>query len=160
MVVAGLAHERRALARALGRGLHVTPSEASAWSDVKASAPGSVVSLDLDIDAGFVDGDNGLTVIATSDVLGGRLASRGAGGDRSLLAAESDMRLGDVVLHEDHGVGVLRELQTVEIDGVTHDTLRLEYYGGASVLAPVEEIGRNLALRRRGRGGQPRSAEE
>ena len=142
VVVAGLAHERRALARALGRGLHVTPSEASAWSDVEASAPGSVVSLDLDIDAGFVDGDNGLTVIATSDVLGGRLASRGAGGDRSLLAAEPDMRLGDVVLHEDHGVGVLRELQTVEIDGVTHDTLRLEYYGGASVLAPVEEIGR------------------
>jgi transcription-repair coupling factor (superfamily II helicase) len=50
--------------------------------------------------------------------------------------------LGDVVLHEDHGIGVLRELRTVEIDGVWHDTLRLEYHGGASVLTPVGEIGR------------------
>jgi transcription-repair coupling factor (superfamily II helicase) len=142
VVLAGLAHERRALARALGRGLHVTPIEVSAWFDVEAAAPGSIVSLDLDIDAGFVDSDERLTVIAASDVLGGRLASRGTGGDRSLLAAEPDLRLGDVVLHEDHGVGVLRELQTIEIDGVTHDTLRLGYHGGASLLAPVAEIGR------------------
>ena len=141
VVLAGLAHESRALARALARGLQLTPSVISGWSEVEASDPGSVTSLDLDIDTGFVDGASGLTVIAASDVLGGRLASRGGGGGE-LLSAEQDLRLGDVVLHEDHGIGVLRELQTVEIDGVSHDTLRLEYYGGASVLAPVDEIGR------------------
>ena len=36
----------------------------------------------------------------------------------ALLAAEPDLRIGDVVLHEDHGIGVLRALETVEIDGV------------------------------------------
>jgi transcription-repair coupling factor (superfamily II helicase) len=142
VVLAGLAHERRALARAVGRGLKLTPVEVPSWSQVEAAEPGAVVSLELDIDAGFVDAANARTVIAASDVLGGRLARRASTGDRALLAAEPDLRIGDVVLHEDHGIGVLRELQTVEVDGVTHDTLRLEYHGGASVLAPVAEIGR------------------
>ena len=42
----------------------------------------------------------------------------------------------------DHGIGVLRELQTLEIDGKVQETLRLEYHGGASVLAPISEIDR------------------
>jgi len=142
VVLVGLLQERRALARALRRGLALTPNEMDGWSAVLESAPGSVIGFELDIDTGFVDIDKGLTVIAASDVMGGRLASPGAPGDRSSLVAEPDLRLGDVVLHEDHGIGVLRELQTVQIDGVTHDTLRLEYYGSASVLAPVAEIGR------------------
>jgi transcription-repair coupling factor (superfamily II helicase) len=142
VVLTGLSQERRALARALGRGLHLTPAAVDGWADVEGCEPGAVLSLDLDLDTGFVDRGSGLTVMAAADVLGGRLASRGPTGDRSLLAADPDLRLGDVVLHEDHGIGVLRELQTVEIDGVAHDTLRLEYHGGASVLAPIDEIGR------------------
>ena len=59
VVLAGLSHERRALARALGRGLHLTPTEVGGWSEVLAAEPGAVVSLDLDIDAGFVDPDHG-----------------------------------------------------------------------------------------------------
>jgi transcription-repair coupling factor (superfamily II helicase) len=141
VVLAGLAHERRSLSRALARGLKITPSTAATWKDAAGAAPGSVCTIDLDIDAGFVDVEQGLTVIAASDVLGGRLAARNRYGP-DLLTPEPDLRPGDVVLHEDHGIGVLRELQTLEVDGVTHDTLRLEYHGGASVLAPVAEIGR------------------
>jgi transcription-repair coupling factor (superfamily II helicase) len=104
-------------------------------------APGEVVSLQVDLDAGFIDTAEALAVVAASDVVGGRMAAKGAAGSSDLLA-EPDLRIGDVVLHEDHGVGVLRDLVTVEIDGVDRDTLRLDYHGGASVLAPIEEIGR------------------
>ena len=80
-------------------------------------------------------------MIAAADVLGGRVAdaaSTGTGGAHG----RPDLRIGDVVLHEDHGVGVLRDLETVEVDGLARDALRLEYHGGAGVLAPIEEIGR------------------
>jgi hypothetical protein len=69
------------------------------------------------------------------------MAARPTSGIQDLVA-EPDLRPGDVVLHEDHGVGVLRDLKTVEIDGVARDTLQLDYHGGASLLAPIEEIGR------------------
>ena len=142
VVVAGLAHERRSLSRALARGLQLTPTAIETWADAAALPAGSVCSLELDIDTGFIDSDEGVAVVAAPDVLGGRLAERGPKGRELLAAAEPDLRPGDVVLHEDHGIGVLRELELVEIDGQAHDTLRLEYHGGASVLAQVNEIDR------------------
>jgi transcription-repair coupling factor (superfamily II helicase) len=141
VVLAGLATERRALARALARGLKLTPVEASSWTAAATAAAGTVSSFDLDVDSGFTDPERRLTLIAAADVLGGPLAVRGGGG-RHLPAPEPDLRPGDVVLHEDHGIGVLRELETVEIDGLTLDTLRLDYHGGTSVLAPIDEIDR------------------
>ena len=141
VLVTGLKHELSPLARALSRGLQLTPEPATTWQEIAARPPGSVSSLQLDLDTGYFDPAQGLCVIAAADVLGGRLVDRRSQG-REALISEPDLRIGDVVLHEDHGVGVLRELQTVEIDGTLRDTLRLEYAGGASVLAPAEEIGR------------------
>jgi transcription-repair coupling factor (superfamily II helicase) len=141
VVLTGMAHERRALARALDRGLSLTPVCVEDWAAAMGVAPGAVAGVELDLDAGFADVRAGLVVIAAADVLGGRLAARRTS-DATALAAEPDLRIGDVVLHEDHGIGVLRDLETVEIDGVERDTLRLEYHGGASVLVAVEDIGR------------------
>ncbi|MEW5687951.1 MAG: TRCF domain-containing protein [Pseudomonadota bacterium] len=139
VVLAGLEHEMRSLRRALARGLDRTLGPAATWQDILAAPPGGVWVLEGDLDAGF--GDGARTVIAAADVLGGRLAARrGPGLEAAVL--EPELRPGDVVLHEDHGVGVLRDLEVVELDGVVQDTLRLEYRGGASVLAPVGEIDR------------------
>jgi transcription-repair coupling factor (superfamily II helicase) len=141
VVLTGLKHERAPLARALSRGLQLTPTRIESWSAIEAAEPGTVGYLDLDLDTGFVDAERGLVVVAAADVLGGRLADRKSQGSAALVV-ESDLRLGDVVLHEDHGIGVLRELVTVEIDGVTRDALRLEYHGETFVLSPTDEIGR------------------
>ncbi|MDP3492177.1 MAG: CarD family transcriptional regulator [Hyphomonadaceae bacterium] len=141
VVLTGLRHEQRALAKALDRGLGLKPGVAPDWEAARNAPVGDVVSLEVDLEAGFVEPAAALAVIAASDVLGGRVAARKTQGAAALLA-EPDLRIGDVVLHEDHGVGVLRDLRTVHVDGVDHDTLQLEYYGGASLLAPVEEIGR------------------
>jgi transcription-repair coupling factor (superfamily II helicase) len=141
IVITGQAHEQRALDRALTRGLKLTPTRVGSFAEGEVAQAGSVCSVDIDMDAGFVDNVAGLTVIAAPDVLGGRIASR-ASSRLDLLTPEPDLRPGDVVLHEDHGIGVVRALETVEIDGVSHDTLRLDYHGGSSVLAPIDEIGR------------------
>ncbi|MBI1684142.1 DEAD/DEAH box helicase [Caulobacter hibisci] len=141
VVLTGLKHEQRTLAKALARGLALKPEPVADWQAALSAPLGEVVSLQVDLDTGFLDPSEGLVVIAASDVVGGRIAAKSAASATDLLA-EPDLRIGDVVLHEDHGVGVLRDLKTVEIDGVEHDTLQLEYHGGDSLLAPIEEIGR------------------
>ncbi|WP_454718789.1 DEAD/DEAH box helicase [Caulobacter segnis] len=141
VVLTGLRQELRPMARALARGLDLKPKPVADWSAALSAERGGVVSVELDLDTGFVEAANDLVVIAASDVSGGRTAARAATSVQDLLA-EPDLRPGDVVLHEDHGVGVLRELARIEIDGVGRDTLQLEYHGGDTLQAPVEEIGR------------------
>lgn len=141
VILTGLAHEQRALAKALARGLDLKPDPVADWSAGLARTPGDVASLEIDLEVGFFDDTHALTVIAASDVLGGRLAARKSTSAADLLA-DPDLRIGDVILHEDHGVGVLRDLVEVDIDGVARDALQLEYRGGASLLAPITEIGR------------------
>jgi transcription-repair coupling factor (superfamily II helicase) len=141
VVLTGLGQELRPLARALARGLDLKPQRCADWAQALASPSGAVVSVELDLDTGFIEAASRLVVIAASDVVGGRIATRGATNLQDLLA-EPDLRPGDVVLHEDHGVGVLRDLTRIEIDGVGYDTLQLEYHGGDILQAPAEEIGR------------------
>ena len=141
VILTGFEHERRALQRALTRGLSLTPDLMTSWAQALGAEPGALLALDADLETGFVDRAAAVAVIAAPDVLGGRLAERRSTG-RDALSAEQDLRIGDVVLHEDHGVGVLRALEVVELDGVPRDTLRIGYHGGASILAPVEELGR------------------
>ncbi len=141
VVLTGLKHEQRPLAKALARGLNLKPGAVANWQTALSAELGEVVSLQIDLDTGFIDPAAGLAVIAASDVVGGRMAARSTGTTPDLMA-EPDLRIGDVVLHEDHGVGVLRDLKTVVIDDVERDTLQLEYHGGDTLLAPIEEIGR------------------
>ena len=139
VVLTGLRHELRPLTRALLRGLDRRPERASSWAEVVGGD--AVFALEADLETGFVDPGRAVTVIAASDLLGGRMAARQAS-DIGELTREPDLRPGDVVLHEDHGLGVLRDLTTVDIDGAARDVLHLEYHGGDRILAPVEEIGR------------------
>lgn len=140
VILTGLRHELGALAKALKRGLGVAPEPVADWVAARLAALGTVVTVLADLDTGFVDLGGATTVIAAADVLGGRMARRTS--NSPALGVEPDLRTGDVVLHEDHGVGILRDLKAIEVDGVVLDTLQLEYHGGASVLAPIDEIGR------------------
>jgi transcription-repair coupling factor (superfamily II helicase) len=141
VVLTGAPHELRSLVRAARRGLDLEAQRVEAWAEVSAAAPGGLLALTADVEAGFRAPAEGLVLVSPSDVLGGRAAARSAGGGPQLLA-EPDLRVGDVVLHEDHGLGVLEALEPVEVDGQARDALRIAYHGGDALLAPIEEFGR------------------
>ncbi|WP_312145732.1 DEAD/DEAH box helicase [Brevundimonas sp.] len=140
VVLAGLAHEQRVMARLLRRNRIEPPAAVETWEAVGEAGPGALVSLVADFDEGYADAREDLVLLTATDLTGGRIA-QGAGASTDLFG-ETEVRLGDVVIHEEHGLGVLRALEQVEADGVVRDVLRLEYYGGAAVLAPVEELDR------------------
>ena len=51
-----------------------------------------------------------------------------------------DLTLGDVVVHEEHGVGKYLGLETIKISTAPHDCVKIEYKEGSILYLPVENI--------------------
>jgi transcription-repair coupling factor (superfamily II helicase) len=58
------------------------------------------------------------------------------------LQSFADLRTGDYVVHEDHGVGRLESFETREVAGVTRDYLLLAFRGDDRLYVPHEQIGK------------------
>jgi transcription-repair coupling factor (superfamily II helicase) len=67
--------------------------------------------------------------------------------------AFSDLRVGDYVVHEDHGVARFSGFETREVGGVTRDYLYLEYKGEDRVYVPTDQLAK--LSRYVGAGGEP-----
>ena len=147
VVLTGAAKGLRSLARALKRGLDAEPETLDGpdpWAAALKADAGALLAWEAALPSGFVDPAADVAVVDVSDVLGAVLdegARRGAAGALDLLS-EPELAFGDVVIHEDHGVGVLRDLTAVEEGQAAGEHARLEYAGGADLLAPVSELGR------------------
>lgn len=140
VVISGLAAELKMVGRLLKRQAVELPQAMATWQEVLDGEPGTLSLFEADLGSGFDAPEAGVTLITASDILGGRVAQ-----SNTLVQSvigEPELRLGDVVIHEDHGLGVLEALQRIEIDGFERDVIRLAYHSGATVLAPVEEFGR------------------
>jgi transcription-repair coupling factor (superfamily II helicase) len=140
VVLTGTSSELGRLEKALNRRAKLEINAVDSWAKALDGRPGGIVRLEIDIDGGFVDQSAKVAVLATVNVFGSRLNETDFQG--ATLAEEAELRIGDVVLHEDHGIAVLRALEPVEVDSMIADTVRLEFHGGATLLAPVEEFGR------------------
>jgi transcription-repair coupling factor (superfamily II helicase) len=68
-----------------------------------------------------------------------RAEARAPGAGRGRLAF-SDLRVGDHVVHEDHGVARFAGFETREVGGVTRDYLYLEYKGEDRVYVPTDQL--------------------
>jgi len=56
------------------------------------------------------------------------------------LTAFTDLQVGDLVVHEEHGIGLYLGLKTLAVDGREGDFLLLEYADGARLYLPVERL--------------------
>ncbi|MEO8092546.1 MAG: transcription-repair coupling factor [bacterium] len=59
---------------------------------------------------------------------------------RGRFAAAVDLRVGDHVVHEDHGIARFAGFETKTVAGVTRDYLDLEYRGEDRVFAPTDQL--------------------
>ncbi|HEV7562429.1 MAG TPA: DEAD/DEAH box helicase, partial [Solirubrobacterales bacterium] len=81
-----------------------------------------------------------------------RSAEPAPGAGRGRLAF-GDLRVGDYVVHEDHGVARFAGFETREVGGVTRDYLYLEYKGEDRVYVPTDQLAK--LSRFVGAGGEP-----
>jgi transcription-repair coupling factor (superfamily II helicase) len=90
---------------------------------------------------GFVWRELGLALLPDSQVFRRRVSRATAPAGRA-LASFSDLRTGDYVVHEDHGIAQLLGFETQEVAGVTRDYLLLGFRGEDRVFVPHEQVGK------------------
>ena len=114
----------------------------SASSSRPSSSPGAPLAVLVGpLRRGFALPADRLIVVAEEEIFGARAsrevrpASKASGlGDLGEIAE------GDLVVHDEHGIGRYRGLKKLTVRGVPQDFLQLEYDGGAIYL-PVYRIG-------------------
>jgi transcription-repair coupling factor (superfamily II helicase) len=88
---------------------------------------------------GFVAPDLRLAVIPFRRLVHRRRAAAPPSA-RGRLATFADLRVGDFVVHEDHGIARFAGFETKTVAGVTRDYLELEYRGEDKVFAPTDQL--------------------
>ncbi|MDL2220536.1 transcription-repair coupling factor [Eubacteriales bacterium OttesenSCG-928-N14] len=58
------------------------------------------------------------------------------------LDAVISYKVGDPLVHDVHGIGIYKGLQTIEVDGSPRDFMMLEYRGGDKLYVPADQMGR------------------
>ncbi len=94
---------------------------------------------------GFIAAGLRLAVLPEHRLFRRRRAERTAGQDagrrrRGALRSFADLRTGDIVVHEDHGLARFGGFDTKTVGGVTRDYLQLEYAGTDRVFLPVDQL--------------------
>ncbi len=138
LLLAGSARDLRFIAARLERAAKIVLEPVASFADALAAKPGSTMMVTAPVDRGFVH--SGLTVVAGADLLGGRAGGddRASASNDALFAELGDLRIGDVVVHEDFGIGVIAGLEPV----AEGDAIVLEYAKGGRHLVPVTEADR------------------
>ncbi|HXG75368.1 MAG TPA: transcription-repair coupling factor, partial [Gaiellaceae bacterium] len=88
---------------------------------------------------GFVWRDLGVALLPDGQVFRKRPPRADARLGRALQSF-ADLRTGDYVVHEDHGVGRLLGFETKEVAGVTRDYLHLAFRGEDRLFVPHEQL--------------------
>ena len=92
---------------------------------------------------GFDFIDRRLCYISDNDIFGERQQSRRRRKQRSdgqKLESFTDLKAGDFVVHENHGIGKFLGIQQLDIQGEKKDYLKIKYAGNDTLYVPVEQF--------------------
>jgi transcription-repair coupling factor (superfamily II helicase) len=116
------------------------------WTAARKLPAGMVALAIYGVERGFLGppAEKALAIALTGeqDLLGERIARPPRRRKRAdqFIADATEIAEGDLVVHQDHGIGRYDGLSTIEVSGAPHDCLRLIYDGGDKLFLPVENI--------------------
>jgi transcription-repair coupling factor (superfamily II helicase) len=115
-------------------------SDADSWQRALGTAVGQTAMVVLPIDHGFTAPD--VALISEQDMLGDRLVRRQKRKKSAdaFLAELAALTPGDLVVHQDHGIGRYEGLISIPVGNSPHDCVALSYAGGDKLYVPVENI--------------------
>jgi transcription-repair coupling factor (superfamily II helicase) len=110
------------------------------WGEVASLETGNVAFAILGLEKGWVTRE--LALITEEDIFGERLVRppRARRKSDAFLRDAAALNVGDLVVHEDHGIGRYDGLITIHAAGAAHDCLRVIYDGNDKLFVPVENI--------------------
>jgi transcription-repair coupling factor (superfamily II helicase) len=110
------------------------------WASIHRKPAGSVSLVTLGVERGFVADE--LALVGEQDLLGERISRpprRRMRADQ-FIAEATEIAEGDLVVHQEYGIGRYDGLDTLHVTGAPHDCLRLIYDGDEKLFLPVENI--------------------
>ena len=104
---------------------------------------GEVLLLPVAYQKGFIHPQAKLVLLSDTDVYGSayqRARKRQKAGER--IASFTDLKLGDYVVHDLHGVGLYQGVVQMDNDGVKRDYLLIQYAGNDKLYVPADQFDR------------------
>ncbi len=110
------------------------------WANLPRNRRGTVALITLPIERGFVAPE--FAIIGEQDLLGERISRPPRRRKRAdqFIAEATEIAEGDLVVHQDYGIGRYDGLETLTVGAAPHDCLRLIYDGNEKLFLPVENI--------------------
>ena len=109
----------------------------------QALEPGQPMIFPTTINRGFIYPEIKFAVVAESDIYGvnrQRARARAASGEK--IAAFTDLKVGDYVVHENHGIGQYMGMVRLASDGTYRDFLHIRYQGSDKLYVPTDQLDR------------------
>ena len=110
------------------------------YASIRRKPAGSVSLVVLGVERGFVA--ERLALVGEQDLLGERISRPPRRRKRAdqFIAEATEIAEGDLVVHQEYGIGRYDGLATLHVTGAPHDCLRLIYDGDEKLFLPVENI--------------------
>jgi transcription-repair coupling factor (superfamily II helicase) len=110
------------------------------FAAIRRKEAGSVSLVVLGLERGFVA--ERMAVVGEQDLLGERISRPPRRRKRAdqFIAEATEIAEGDLVVHQEYGIGRYDGLATLSVTGAPHDCLRLIYDGNEKLFLPVENI--------------------
>ena len=139
-VVAAWTHGSRERLLHLLRENGLKVASAETWVEARRAPAGAVAVVTLGLERGFVSADAAL--VSEQDLLGERISRPQRRRKRAdqFIAEATEIAEGDLVVHQDYGIGRYEGLETLRVGPAPHDCLRLMYDGSEKLYLPVENI--------------------
>ncbi len=102
--------------------------------------PGEIMVTRGNVHKGFVYPAIRFVVITETDIFGTEKKKRRRK-KRAYQGTEirsfTDLHVGDYVVHENHGLGIYRGIERIQVDKITKDYMKIEYGGGGNLYVPT-----------------------
>lgn len=121
-------------------------------TDAPRTTEGSLSIVVAPLERGVVVSSVRLALVAEADLTGRRRVHRKPRGARKAVDYYEDLKTGDFVVHQVHGVGRFEGMVKRAIGGVERDYLLLAYRGSDRLYVPTDQVG---AVRRYTGGDSP-----
>ena len=92
------------------------------------------------LENGFIYPDIRWVVVCESDIGGKKAKSSGQFKSGKKIHVFTDLRVGDHVVHQTHGIGLYTGIESLEVEGIKKEYLKVEYRDGGLLYIPTTQM--------------------
>ncbi len=104
--------------------------------------PGSIYVSRGSLRRGFEYSDIKFAIYSDHEIFDERKKKKAKRHSKNVKAIQSfiDLKPGDYVVHQSHGIGIFRGLEKITVDGANKDYMKISYSDGGNLFIPVSQM--------------------